>query len=114
MIIYGIKNCDTMKKALLWLDANKVTYLFHDYKKEGISPEKISEWLKEAPVNTLINTKGTTYKKLSDIEKANITQEKTAVELMVKNPSMIKRPLLETKQGIVLGFDAAAWEKLLL
>ncbi len=114
MIVYGIKNCDTMQKAFKWLDANHITYTFHDYKKEGISKEKIEEWLKHFPITELINTKGITFKKLSDEEKLSITNKNKAIELMIQKTSMIKRPLVEMKDGFLLGFKIDEWEKKLL
>jgi arsenate reductase (glutaredoxin) len=114
MIVYGIKNCDTMQKAFKWLDANHITYTFHDYKKEGISKEKIEEWLKHFPITELINTKGITFKKLSEEEKLSITNKDKAIELMIQKTSMIKRPLVELKDGILLGFKIEEWQKKLL
>ncbi|MEI6595926.1 MAG: Spx/MgsR family RNA polymerase-binding regulatory protein [Bacteroidota bacterium] len=114
MIVYGIKNCDTMQKAFKWLDANHITYTFHDYKKESITKEKIEEWLKHFPITELINTKGITYKKLSDEEKLSITNKNKAIELMIQKTSMIKRPLVEMKDDLMLGFKVDEWEKKLL
>jgi len=114
MIVYGIKNCDTMQKAFKWLDANHITYTFHDYKKEGITKHKIEEWLKHFPITELINTKGITYKKLSDEEILSITNKNKALELMIQKTSMIKRPLVEMKDGILLGFKVDEWQKKLL
>lgn len=110
MIIYGIKNCDTMKKAFNWLEENGVAYTFHDYKAKGISSHKIEEWLKHKGVDELINTKGTTYKNLSDADKAAIKDQHKAIELMKANPSMIKRPLVETGKEILLGFNDETWD----
>ena len=114
MIIYGIKNCDTMKKAFDWLDANGITYSFHNYKTEGISKAKVEEWLKHFATNELINTKGTTFRALSEEEKASITNKSKAVKLMMTNTSLIKRPVLETGKGYMLGFKADDWAKKLL
>jgi len=107
--VYGIKNCDTMKKAFDWLNQNKVQYEFHDYKKAGISKPVIEEWLKQLPLEQVINTKGLTWKKLSDEEKAFIKNKSKAIELMIAQPSMIKRPLVVMGKKIVLGFDAEKW-----
>ena len=101
-----------MQKAFKWLDAHQITYTFHDYKKESISKEKIEEWLKYFPITELINTKGITYKKLSDEEKLSITNKNKAIELMIQKTSMIKRPILEMKDGLMLGFKLEEWEKL--
>ena len=99
--IYGIKNCDTMKKARAWLDQHAVAYAFHDYKSKGIERAKLEAWAKKAGWETLLNRAGTTFKKLPDKDKANVT-EKKALALMLKQPSMIKRPVLELGCGKVL------------
>ena len=99
--IYGIKNCDTMKQARAWLDKHKVEYAFHDYKSAGIAREKLEAWAKKARWETLLNRAGTTFKKLPDKDKANVT-EKKALALMLKQPSMIKRQVLELGGGKVL------------
>ncbi len=102
--IYGIKNCDTMKKARAWLDKHKVDYAFHDYKAKGIAREKLVGWAKKAGWETLLNKAGTTFKKPPDKDKEGIT-EKTAIALMLKQPSMIKRPVLELSGGkLLVGF----------
>jgi arsenate reductase len=110
MIIYGIKNCDTMKKAFTWLDENGVAYTFHDYKAKGITRHKIEEWLKHKTPQELINTNGTTFRSLSEPEKASISEPQKAVELMMNNTSMIKRPLVENGRELLLGFDADTWD----
>ena len=114
MIIYGIKNCDTMQKAFKWLDEHQISYTFHDYKPRGITEEKIREWLKHFAITDLINTKGTTFKKLSDEKKLSLRDKSKAIQLMIQNPSMIKRPLVEMKNGLLLGFKLEEWEKKLL
>lgn len=112
--IYGIKNCDTMKKAFIWLDEQGIKYTFHDYKKQGITNAKLNEWLKNIDVDKLINTKGTTFKKLTPEQQACITKPNLAIELMLSNPSMIKRPLVEFDGKYTLGFDANTWGNLLM
>jgi Spx/MgsR family transcriptional regulator len=108
--IYGIKNCDTMKKARAWLDKHKVDYAFHDYKTAGIEKAKLEGWAKKAGWETLINRAGTTFRKLPDKDKAGLT-EKKAIALMLKQPSMIKRPLLELPGGKLLaGFAPEAYK----
>ncbi len=102
--IYGIKNCDTMKKAFAWLDKKGVGYDFHDYKVKGIDKAKLEEWTKKAGWETLINRAGLTFKKLPDKEKEGLT-EKKAIALMLNQPSMIKRPVLELGGGkLLVGF----------
>ncbi len=102
--IYGIKNCDTMKKARAFLDKHKVDYAFHDYKTAGIDRERLEGWAKKAGWETLLNKAGTTFKKLPDKDKDGLT-EKKAIALMIANPSMIKRPVLELPRGrLIVGF----------
>ncbi len=108
--IYGIKNCDTMKKAFNWLDEHGVKYIFHDYKKLGVTTDKLNEWLQQTEVTKLINTKGTTFKKLTHEQQESISNKAHSVELMLNQPSMIKRPLVEVNNKISLGFNAAEWE----
>jgi arsenate reductase len=101
--MYGIPNCDTIKKARLWLDAHKRAYAFHDYKKAGIDKARLEGWVKQAGWETLLNRAGTTFKKLPEADKTGLT-EKKAIALMLAQPSMIKRPVLEMKGGITVGF----------
>ena len=108
--IYGIKNCDTMKKATTWLTENNVDFEFHDYKKLGISEDKIQQWLTQKPWEVLINRAGTTWKKLSDDEKA--TDEISATKLMMAKPSMIKRPIIENDKIVVMGFNSDTYEQI--
>jgi arsenate reductase len=102
--LYGIKNCDTMKKARAWLDTHKVDYAFHDYKSAGIERTKLEGWAKKAGWETLLNRAGTTFRKLPDKDKEGVT-EKKAIALMLAQPSMIKRPVLELGGGkLLVGF----------
>lgn len=101
--IYGIKNCDTMKKARAWLDKHGVDYNFHDYKTEGVDKERLARWSKVAGWETLLNRAGTTFRKLPDADKTSLT-EKKAMALMLAQPSMIKRPVLEIGGKLLVGF----------
>ncbi|MBN9594650.1 MAG: ArsC family reductase [Afipia sp.] len=101
--IYGIKNCDTMKKARAWLEKHGVAYSFHDYKAEGIDKERLARWSKVAGWEVLLNRAGTTFRKLSEADKADLT-EKKAIALMLAQPSMIKRPVLEVGSKLLVGF----------
>ena len=102
--VYGIKNCDTMKKARAWLDKHGIDYAFHDYKTAGIAREKLERWAKKAGWEALINRAGLTFKKLPEQDKQGLTERK-AVALMLKQPSMIKRPVLELGGGkLLVGF----------
>ncbi|MBY0508756.1 MAG: ArsC family reductase [Rhodospirillaceae bacterium] len=101
--LYGIKNCDTMKKARAWLEANKVAYEFHDYKVAGIDAKRVTAWCDALGWETVLNRAGTTFRKLSDAQKANLDQKK-AIALMVAQPSMIKRPILDHGGKLTAGF----------
>lgn len=101
--IYGIRNCDTMKKAFVWLDSHGVDYVFHDYKKDGISKKDIEAWSKEVGWETLLNRAGTTFRKLPDKDKEGLTAAK-AVKLMAEQPFMIKRPVLDLGRKLLVGF----------
>jgi arsenate reductase len=108
--IYGIKNCDTMKKARAWLDKRRVDYAFHDYKVAGIESAKLEGWAKKTGWETLLNRVGTTFKKLPDKDKEGLT-EKKAIALMLAQPSMIKRPVLELPRGkLLVGFKSEQYE----
>ena len=110
--IYGIKNCDTMKKARAWLDKHRVAYVFHDYKSEGIDRGRLEGWARAVGWETLLNRAGTTFRKLSDKDKAAVT-EKKAIALMLDQPSMIKRPVLDLNGKLVVGFKPEIYEKAL-
>lgn len=101
--IYGIKNCDTMKKARTWLEAADIAYTFHDYKTAGIDAVHLNVWCDAAGWETVLNRAGTTFKKLDEADKADLTREK-AIALMQAQPSMIKRPVLEAKGKVTVGF----------
>ena len=101
--IYGIKACDTMKKARDWLDGHGVVYAFHDYKTVGIDRARLEAWSKAVGWEVLLNKAGTTFRKLADADKQGIDQAK-AIELMLANPSMIKRPVLATGDQLLVGF----------
>lgn len=101
--IYGIKNCDTMKKARLWLEEHGIDYAFHDYKVSGIDRDHLERWCAEAGWQTVLNRAGTTFKKLPDEAKLYLDQEK-AIALMLAQPSMIKRPVLEAGSKLLIGF----------
>jgi Spx/MgsR family transcriptional regulator len=105
---YGIPNCDTVKKARKWLDAQGIDYAFHDYKKEGADPAKLAAWIDARGVDTVLNRRGTTWRKLSDEDKSDVDAAK-AVRLLEANPSMIKRPVVEYPGGLLVGFDEGEW-----
>ena len=101
--IYGIKNCDTMKKARAWLDAHGVAYAFHDYKTQGVSPDDLAVWEAAVGWEVLLNRAGTTFRKLPEADKADLTAAK-ARALMLAQPSMIKRPVLVLGKRVIVGF----------
>ncbi|HJT43273.1 MAG TPA: ArsC family reductase [Rhizomicrobium sp.] len=109
--IYGIKNCDTMKKARAWLEGRKVQYVFHDYKISGIDKPTLEGWAKKVGWEVLLNRAGTTFKKLPDADKEDLT-EKKAIALMLAQPSMIKRPMLDAKGKLTVGFKPEEYTKL--
>ena len=109
--IYGIKNCDTMKKARTWLDKAGVAYDFHDYKAAGIDRERLEKWEKKVGWETLLNRAGTTFRKLPDKDK-NVTDAKKAIALMLAQPSMIKRPVLELpRDKLLVGFKPELYKE---
>jgi Spx/MgsR family transcriptional regulator len=111
--IYGIKNCETMKKARAWLEQHGVDYQFHDYKSAGMEKDRLEGWANKAGWEALLNKAGTTFKKLPDQDKAGLSQAK-AIRLMLAQPSMIKRPVLELPRGkLLVGFKAEEYEKAL-
>jgi arsenate reductase len=114
MTVYGIKNCNTVKSAIDWLNKNKVEFEFHDYKKVGITAAKLNGWCKQVGWENLINKRGTTWRQLDETDQKKVTNEKAAIALMIDKTSVIKRPLIE-KDGkvILLGFDEENYTKLL-
>lgn len=108
--IYGIKNCDTMKKARAWLDSHGVAYDFHDYKTDGIAKDKLKQWSDALGWETLLNRAGTTFRKLPDDEKEGLNETK-ALALMLAQPSMIKRPVLEVAGKLLVGFKPDDYAK---
>ena len=114
LVLYGIANCNTVKKARDWLAANHVAYVFHDFKKQGISAELLENWLSQQPHSKLINRAGLTWRGLDDATKNSIVDDASAMQLMQAKTSLIKRPLLVKDSKIIcLGFDEASYEELL-
>jgi arsenate reductase len=110
-VMYGIKNCDTIKKARTWLESHKVEYDFHDYKSAGIDRAMLEGWVKKVGWELLLNRAGTTFRKLPDGDKEGLN-EKKAIALMLAQPSMIKRPVLEAKGKLTVGFKPDDYKKL--
>lgn len=114
--VYGIPNCNTVKKARTWLDENGVAYTFHDYKKKGINAEKLDKWIEVFPWEKLVNKAGTTWKALSEDEKLAVKDAQSAIELMTEKTSVIKRPVVEDETGkaVSVGFSEPEFAKLFL
>ena len=111
--IYGIKNCSTMKKAFDKLTALGLEYEFFDYKKQAIDKPTLANWVETVGIDKIMNSKGTTYRKLSDAQKAQMNQDvDAALDMMVAQPSMIKRPIVVSDNELIIGFDETAFEKL--
>ena len=112
MIVYGIKNCNTVKTALDWLKKHEVEFEFHDYKTKGITASKLKEWSKQVGWESLVNKRGTTWRQLDAAIQAKVTSESAAVALMMEKTSVIKRPLIEDKGKVIaLGFDESEYAK---
>lgn len=110
--LYGIRNCDTVKKARAWLDAKKIEYAFHDYKTAGIAAERLQGWCRELGWEALLNRAGTTFRKLPESDREGLNEHK-AIALMLAQPSMIKRPVLDLGKHRLVGFKAELYERAL-
>lgn len=108
IVLHGIRNCDTMKKAFAWLDGQGLAWRLHDYRKEGIDRALLQGWVGRLGWEALLNRAGTTFRKLPDAEKADLNAAK-AVALMLAQPSMIKRPVVVAGDALLVGFDPARW-----
>ncbi len=106
--LYGIANCDTVKKARQWLDAQGLAYAFHDYRKQGAEPARIARWVEQAGWEKLLNRAGTTFRKLPEADRTGLDAGQ-AVAVMAANPSCIKRPVVEHPGGLLVGFKQAEW-----
>ncbi|WP_375600796.1 arsenate reductase [Novosphingobium sp. MD-1] len=108
LIMFGIPNCDTVKKARVWLETRGIAYTFHDYKKQGADPARIAGWVAQAGLDKVLNKAGTTFRKLDDAAKSDLDTDK-AVALMAEHTSTIKRPIVEYPGGLLVGFKDAEW-----
>lgn len=109
--LYGIPNCDTVKKARKWLSDNGKDYSFHDYKKQGVPEKELRSWVKQLGWETLLNKRGTTWRKLDEATKASV-DEASAIQIMLDNPSIIKRPVLSSGKSLLVGFSAEEYAQL--
>lgn len=107
--LYGIPNCDTVKKARTWLAEHGQDFAFHDFKKQGLERATVASWLEQTDWEILVNRKGTTWRKLSDERRAQVVDKASALELMLENPSVIKRPVLEGAGPLSVGFSDAQY-----
>ena len=105
IIVYGIPNCDTTKKALALLKKNQVDFSFHDYKHQGIASQKLDEWCKKVGWEIVLNKRSTTWRELEEAEQKKVVDQSSAIKLMMKNNSIIKRPIIEVDNDIIVGFD---------
>ena len=110
--LYGIPNCDTVKKARAWLDGQGIAYAFHDYKKQGADPAQLARWVGDAGWEKVLNRVGTTFRKLPEEDKQGLDAGK-AIALMAANPSAIKRPIVKHSGGLLVGFKPEEWERAL-
>lgn len=111
MTVYGIPNCDTVKKATIWLKANHIDFTFHDFKKEGISAQKLNEWDKKAGLDKIINKNSSTWKEVDSSVKETVTSIDAAVSLLQEKTSIIKRPVIEDGKFLFFGFNEEAYQK---
>ena len=111
--LYGIPNCDTMKKARVWLEEQQLAFQFHDYKKAGIDISTLQAWVKQVGWEVLVNRRSTTWRQLPENDRETIN-EASAITLMQANPSLIKRPVLNTGSQLLVGFDLAEWQQQLI
>jgi len=109
--VYGIRNCDTMKKAFAWLDDRGVEYRFHDYKRDGVPKDRLAAWSKVLGWERLANTRGPTWRKISESARANL-DEARALKLLLENPSAIRRPVVEWGRKLTVGFDAGEFARM--
>lgn len=109
--LYGIPNCDTVKRARDWLDEHGIAYTFHDFKKQGVPEAELDQWLKKPGWEALVNRRGTTWRKLDEAERNAVIDAASARGALLANPSLIKRPVVNwgAKTGVTTGFDAQAW-----
>ena len=110
-VIFGISNCDTVKKARTWLDKQNVDYQFHDFRRNGLTEKQIKQWLQKVELDLLLNKRSRTWRELSDSDKSNVSESK-AIKLMLKQPSLIKRPVLVNGKEITVGFDPKRYQSL--
>ncbi len=110
MIVYGIKNCDTMKKAFTWLDKHHIEYTFQDYRKPGLTTEDIAKFLELTDLSTIVNKRSTSWRALTEADKAAVMDPTTAAPILILHPTLIKRPFIVDGQRAIVGFSDASFE----
>lgn len=108
--LYGIKNCDTVKKARRWLDDNQISYHFHDFRTDGLTETQIQHWLQSIPLDTLLNKRSTSWRQLTEQQKS-LTERDALIALMLEIPTLIKRPVLAKPQHVLVGFSADTYQQ---
>ncbi len=111
IILYGIPNCDITKKAITWLNKKKISFSFHDYKQQGISKEKLNEWCDKVGLEVIFNKRSTTWRELPGPEQQKTTDRQQAIKLMIQHTSIIKRPIIETGNNLLVGFNEEQYNK---
>ena len=111
IIVYGIPNCDTTKKALAWLTKKNIPFSFHDYKQAGINKQKLEEWIGKAGLEIIFNKRSTTWKELPEAEQQKVADQRSAIQLMMTNTSIIKRPIIENGNDLIVGFNEEQYNK---
>jgi arsenate reductase (glutaredoxin) len=114
MKVYGIPNCDTTKKAISFLNQNKKTFSFHNYKEDGVTKEKLEEWIDKVGLETIFNKRSTSYKELTEKQKQQAQTTEGAIEIMISNNSIIKRPIIEHQNKIIVGYKEQDYKGLLM
>jgi arsenate reductase (glutaredoxin) len=109
--VFGIENCDQVRKAKSWLNKNERSFQFHDYRKQGLTEAMLLAWLRHVPWDALLNKRGTTWRQLDEARRTSITDQHSAVDLMLENPTLIKRPILVQGDDVLVGFSEAVYEK---
>ncbi len=112
VIIYGIPNCDTTKKAILWLNNNNIAFTFHDYKQRGVSKQKLEEWCNKCGWENIFNKRSTTWRELAAVEQNKVTNQAAAIKIMLESNSIIKRPVIEHAGKIIAGFSNGMYKQL--
>ena len=110
IVLYGIENCDQVRKSRQWLKANNIEYRFHDFRRDGLTIDLLSNWLSHVPWDALLNRRGMTWRKLPEAERHAIVDQASAIELMIAMPTVIKRPVMQTRDHLLVGFSETVFQ----